>query len=475
MINIIITNEYQYYVSILLRLLSIKNINIIYSNTYNDHDSLFNTYLNINKLVYDKLNINVIENNLITFLNTYSYFHHAYKNCEIHSFSPNNIQDIKLTIFPIIENIIGIKIDLKNPEFIKWSIKHFYNREALQSEIDENNDIDIIAWLFLIYFSEESKSNGLYNTFSNRSIYNRKIALIFTGHIRNIEHVYQSHKALIYHPNIDIFIHTWDDKGLKSKNVNANAPWIQDNQEHVSIDYIKDLYHPVDICMENNKRMLKDLSYIGKISPIFLCELQAKDDASKYINSQLYSIYQAYLLIEKYQKNQGFEYEGVIKLRFDFNIEHTDLFEIFKNISEPKNYNAVYFPHPVFNCHFHSGGGGGCILCDQEKDNKLHKKHHNDICDIWFYTDKHLMKYVCELYLYTLDILKKNHENNLKFLLDNKVKFYNQEEFIYVILPDVEKEVVCFYPERMLREHLENYHCKNSMHIKGKLYSDSEH
>jgi len=30
MINIIITNEYQYYVSILLRLLSIKNINIIY-------------------------------------------------------------------------------------------------------------------------------------------------------------------------------------------------------------------------------------------------------------------------------------------------------------------------------------------------------------------------------------------------------------------------------------------------------------
>lgn len=472
MINIIIKNEYQYYVSILLRLLSIKNINIIYSNTYNDHDNLFNTYLNINKHVYNKLKVNVIEDNLITFLNTYSYFHYAYKNCEIQCFSPSCIKDIELEIFPLIEHIIGVKIDLKNPEFIKWSIKHFYNRIPNENEISHNiENNDIITWLFLIYFSEESKSNGLYNTFSNRSIYNRKIAVIFTGHIRNLEHVYKSHKALIYHPNIDIFIHTWDDKGLKSKD--TNKQWIQDDQEKVSIDYIKDLYHPVGICMENNKCMLKDLSYVGKISPIFLCELQAKDDASKYINSQLYSIYQAYLLIEKYQKDFEYEYEGVIKLRFDFNIEHTDLFEIFKNISEPKNCNAVYFPHPVFNCHFHSGGGGGCILCHQEKDNKLHKKHNNDICDIWFYTDKHLMKYVCELYLYTLDILKKNHENNLKFLLENKVKFYIQEEFIYVILPDVEKEIVCFYPERMLREHLENYHCKNSMHIKGKLYSEN--
>ena len=79
---------------------------------------------------------------------------------------------------------------------------------------------------------------------------------------------------------------------------------------------------------------------------------------------------------------------------------------------------------------------------------------------------------MCELFLYSLDIMKKNHQKNLELVLNKTIRFYVQGEFVYVIGDDIEKEVVCFYPERMLREHLENYHCKNSMHIRGKVYSD---
>lgn len=474
MINIIIQNEYEYHVSILLRLLSIKGINIVKNNNNNNLENLVETYTKIKYTIYSNVKIDVIKNCLSAFLNTYAYFNHAYKNCETLCFSPSSIKEIEDNIFPIINNIIGVKLDVISPEFIKWSIKHFYNRIPDQNEInhhvENNKNIDLISWLFILYLSDESKNLGLINTFNQRIIYRKKIALIFCGHTRDIHKVYQSYKGLIYHPNIDIFIHTWDDKGLKSKNI--NGPWIPENQESISIDYIKDLYHPVDICMENNKNVLKDLSYIGKISPIFLYEHQAKDDASKYINSQLYSIYRAYLLIEKYQNDLEFEYDVVIKLRFDFNIHHIDLFEILKNMSEPRNCPVVYFAHPVYNYHCHFGKGGGCLICDTENDIKLHTKHYNDICDLWFYTDKYSIKYVCELFLYSLDIMKKNHQKNLELVLNKTIRFYVQGEFVYVIGDDIEKEVVCFYPERMLREHLENYHCKNSMHIRGKVYSD---
>ena len=141
-------------------------------------------------------------------------------------------------------------------------------------------------------------------------------------------------------------------------------------------------------------------------------------------------------------------------------------------MSEPRNCPVVYFAHPVYNYHCHFGKGGGCLICDTENDIKLHTKHYNDICDLWFYTDKYSIKYVCELFLYSLDIMKKNHQKNLELVLNKTIRFYVQGEFVYVIGDDIEKEVVCFYPERMLREHLENYHCKNSMHIRGKVYSD---
>ena len=96
MINIIIQNEYEYHVSILLRLLSIKGINIVKNNNNNNLENLVETYTKIKYTIYSNVKIDVIKNCLSAFLNTYAYFNHAYKNCETLCFSPYS--DISIRI-----------------------------------------------------------------------------------------------------------------------------------------------------------------------------------------------------------------------------------------------------------------------------------------------------------------------------------------------------------------------------------------
>ena len=81
------------------------------------------------------------------------------------------------------------------------------------------------------------------------------------------------------------------------------------------------------------------------------------------------------------------------------------------------------------------------------------------------------MRYACNLYLYTFDILKKNHNRNIEII--DTLPNLKELPFIYLKGNVIEKEIVCFYPERMLREHLENYHCKSSRNIKGKIFDSS--
>ena len=139
--------------------------------------------------------------------------------------------------------------------------------------------------------------------------------------------------------------------------------------------------------VENNEDLLDSFSLSGKISPIFLYSGQAKDDATKYINSQLYSINAAYKLICEYEIEQGFKYDAIIKLRFDYNISHLNFTKIQEEIAD----DCMYFPHADCNSHKHAGGGGGCISCDKLL---AHDNHTNDLCDIWFYGNRET--YACK-------------------------------------------------------------------------------
>ena len=468
--NIYVNNIYQYHASIIVRLLALKNIYIIKSeiNEIND-DIYYNKYNSIKNIIEKKYNINIIPNGITTFFKKYCYFNNK----------KNNFIDIDLTyclsftsieskLELILEKIINVPVNPNEPKFISWCIRHLFCREASIEEINyhlnNNKDKDLLTWLFLLNYSEEMNHEEI---FKNNPQDNKKIGIILYGHTRNLDAVYKTHRTLIYHPNFDIFIHTWDDVGIKSKDLWYKSWFKSIDIPSLSKNDIKIHYHCNDVIIESNKEILKDMSYIGKIEPIFLFESQARDDASRYINSQLYSVYKAHILVSEYEKLYNFTYDGIIKLRFDMFIKDIDLYGILNDI----NKECVYFPDPDCNNHGHFGGGGGCLTCNTEENNKLHIKHTNDLCDIWFYGNRELMRYACNLYLYTFDILKKNHNRNIEII--DTLPNLKELPFIYLKGNVIEKEIVCFYPERMLREHLENYHCKSSRNIKGKIFDSS--
>ena len=206
------------------------------------------------------------------------------------------------------------------------------------------------------------------------------------------------------------------------------------------------------------------LSLKDKISPIFAFNGQAKDDCSKYINSQLYSIYQGYKLVEEYEEEHNFKYTAIIKLRFDFYMKHFDKTAFINDIQQ----NVVWFPHGLCNNHRHYGGGGGCNTCD--RTNTPCQNHTNDLCDIWFYGKHDLVQNACELYLTSYDIMNTNHESNLARY--KSIRHIQNNNYVYIIdFKDIEQNIVCYYPERLLREQLKNILCKSSKNIQGGIYT----
>lgn len=354
-----------------------------------------------------------------------------------------------------------------------------FKRNPLVEELNfhvNNNirmNIPLLGWLCILYTCDESQKKGL-SLFPSINIEiaspeerGKKTALLLCGYVRDFSRVEKSHiKYLLSESdNIDIFIHTWDDLGNKNKNSdNYGVIWLDNNSGATDIDKLLEFYKPKKYLMENNYSMLESFSLVGKIEPIFLYYGQAKDDASKYIKSQLYSINRCCQLMEEYEEERGIKYDNVIKLRLDFLLEKFNLQEI----QEDCNLDIIYFPSPLSSKHGHPCGGGGCTLCDKEKLKKSHDAHVNDFCDLWFYGKRDLLVKTCQMYHTCEDIMRRNHENNVNLykscLCDVKLPF------VYLHRSnDIEKKIVCFYPERILREHLVNEICCSSDNICGEI------
>jgi hypothetical protein len=66
---------------------------------------------------------------------------------------------------------------------------------------------------------------------------------------------------------------------------------------------------------------------------LFFKQGQEKDDASFYVNANLYSLYRASLLVKEFEEENSFQYEGVLKIPFCFDITQFVWSSIAKNIS----------------------------------------------------------------------------------------------------------------------------------------------
>jgi hypothetical protein len=381
-------------------------------------------------------------------------------------------------------------------------ILKIFNRVATQIEIDyyfihngsgiynfnDSKFTNMFTWLHILYFSQEGQSNNLHLPLityfkASKFLINlkyAKIAIIFSGYSRDFLDHFPSHKNIITNPYFDIFIHTWTHKG----------PRYEYKKELADISKVTTLYNPTSILLEDDYPLKQTFTLLGKLNPIFLIwGGQEGDDATHYINAKLYSTWKAHTLIEDYEASNNISYNGIIKLNFNLDITNFNFKGISKDIlpnifNIPKN--GLFLPNNLYDNEFNQFvqpyTEGGCWKCNIEAKyinyNYIprHQYHYNDISQSWFWANRLIGKKACNLYTNAFQIMIDNQQNNI--LNYPNVKHKQFREFIYIQEPvdyqgkvysidDINNKVLCFYPEKLMREYMINNACISSSNIAG--------
>jgi len=380
-------------------------------------------------------------------------------------------------------------------------IQQLFNRPAIQTEVDyyfthlgsglyNFNDprfTNMFTWLNVLYFSAEGITNNLQLPLTSSfkaskflvTLQNPRIAVIFSGYVRDFIDHFPTHKIIVDNPYLDIYIHTWTLRGPRYEYVNELA----------DITTLTNLYNPTSILVEDARPMKQTFTLLGKITPIFLIRGgEQGDDATHYINAKLYSTWKAFTLIQNYETLNNVEYDGIIKMNFNLDVSTFNFKGIINDImpnlfGAPKN--ALYAANqPIEIKEFQPYTSGGCWKCDVEARYihysyiPNHPYHFNDISQSWFWANRAIGEKACKLYLSALQILQNNHSSNLANY--QNLNFKQEREFIYIENPtdyqgkvysidDVNRKVVCFYPERLMREYMINNACVSSSNINGTI------
>ena len=285
-----------------------------------------------------------------------------------------------------------------------------------------------------------------------------RIALMLVGHFRRFEpfsQVWSTFKSL--HPNIDIFVHTWNERGLRS-----DKEWINTSEDIPDFETIYNTLKPVSMVREDHKKFLNSFSLKNKFpdKTLYLAlgqKVSNHADFTKFIMSQLYGIYACFKNVKNYEDVNGFKYDIVIKLRADTVLYHPLVFK-------EKLKDNELFIHS--RSHRHIDGGGGCLTCDKEHaiddTKKIHESHTNDVCDVLVYGNSKVMERYCiDMYNDIPDILDKMDRDNLECLEKDPWlnKFVSKKENITYFgwCGDINKNLKLFYPERIIREYMKDY------------------
>jgi len=519
MINIYIDSIYACHIAYYAYILKLDfNIISLDSNKIFDFNGTdyFDYYERMVNKLYDKTQI-LLEPTLFEYFikNTFTFNNSTnILDIDIHILNSNSLKDVENEFLQQLDSNNIIKYLYKyelNFDTYKNSIILLYN--LILNRSPTNNEIDyyyiydhkkgiytfhnviftnLFSLIHILYFNNEGRQNNLHLPWItlfksikfNIILKIPKFALILSGYSRDFINYYESHKIFIENPYIDIFIHTWNLKGPRYEYLN----------EKTDIITLTKLYNPTQILVENVISMQSGFSLLGKITPIFLVWDDCQgDDATRYINAQLYSLWKAMELIKNYEITHNISYNGIIKMNFNINIINLNFKGIVNDISPTifgQLKNALYSPNlkKIDNIiKFNDREPytlGGCSRCMLEAKyihfNYIpqHTYHYNDISNIVFWTNRILGQKACELYLNALQIMENNHANNI--INYQNVRYKQFREFIYIQEPefyqakvysinDINKPIVCFYIERLMREHMINNTCLTSDNIKGEF------
>lgn len=298
-----------------------------------------------------------------------------------------------------------------------------------------------------------------------------RVALMVCGHFRNFKGLHSAWDEFKKcNPHVDVFVHTWTDPGIRTA-----SSWIKfEGTPLAPLDVIRNTLHPVAIKIEALESLLPSMSLhdgngSGEGLKLYYTynkkfeKMNNNTDFTCYIMSQLYSISEAFALVEQHASEIGKKYDVVVRMRADCKPVLPDACR-FINYAKRLNDNELFVNGS--NTHKHYGGGGGCKACNQEYANGSSVRHHvhhtNDICDIFYYGTQNAMAVACHMYYDARALVKQFHFDNEMAIQDPAVVSYiayAPRVNLYTIQHGkiYENYVKCFYPERLLREYLRDF------------------
>jgi hypothetical protein len=146
-----------------------------------------------------------------------------------------------------------------------------------------------------------------------------KIALCLSGHVRSfLKPYYAIKKYLLDKYDVDIFIHTWSYDGqlCYAQDVSGNLKKIIENKTRIDEETLTLLYNPKKISIEDQTANSFMSNVPKRIKSNYY---KAKGPVMNNFNAwcQMYSISFANQLKMQYEKDNDFEYDFVIRMRFD--------------------------------------------------------------------------------------------------------------------------------------------------------------
>jgi hypothetical protein len=335
--------------------------------------------------------------------------------------------------------------------------KKYLKRDCTESEIKIHGRKDYAD------FEKEITNCDEYRKVNGGVKVKEKIAILLTGHIRN-SNIVPTIKRLCNDYNYDVFVHTWDNLGLKGTETDLSAKTDKNRVEKSVLD----IPNIKKYIIENNQEFINQIDrreeYFNYSSP------------EEFIKSQLYSINKCFNLMVECSKEEDIDYKLVIKLRFDCEMTLFDVDDYL--LSEINNNDIIFVPNNDGG-HSHLDNGTSCWACD----NMYYKfnlknvhifEHTNVICDVFAYGSVKSMSSYCDLYNHYDDMLKEYVEKNKESLVKNRVK-HTHVKGVYHVDKTVHGHInslyylYCSYPERLIQKFLNDYMLIESKKIKLKF------
>lgn len=166
-----------------------------------------------------------------------------------------------------------------------------------------------------------------------------------------------------------------------------------------------DFLHPAAFAIESISPELFQKS--RSFPPVVLSSMQG---SRQKILSQLYSLSHADAIRKNFEASENTQSDVVIRMRFDV-VPYTFTLNEINYVAAHPNMRVLFVPSPPF--HVHPGGGGGCQDCHSFFDANwlrgdfesraqeflpCHRRHANDICDLFAVGTPQTMKHYTQIY-----------------------------------------------------------------------------